>query len=101
MARKTPESVAARRSNPPAVAKPEPAKASPQQTAAKSPTVAPLTPAGTSVPTYDGAGGTRYGDDEVAVRAYQKWLARGCPIGDDKRDWFEAQDEVRREQESS
>jgi hypothetical protein len=26
-------------------------------------------------------------------RAYEKWQARGCPEGDDRRDWFEAEQE--------
>jgi hypothetical protein len=30
----------------------------------------------------------------VAQRAYEKWQARGCPEGDDRRDWFEAEQEV-------
>lgn len=38
-------------------------------------------------------------DDEVratmiARRAYEKWQARGCPHGDDRRDWFEAEAEI-------
>jgi hypothetical protein len=36
-----------------------------------------------------------YSDQQVAARAYEKWLARGCPIGDDLRDWFEAEQELR------
>lgn len=30
----------------------------------------------------------------IARRAYEKWQARGCPEGDDCRDWFEAEQEV-------
>lgn len=30
----------------------------------------------------------------IARRAYEKWQARGCPQGDDGRDWFEAEQEV-------
>ena len=31
---------------------------------------------------------------KVARLAYEKWQARGCPEGDDGRDWFEAEQEV-------
>ena len=37
------------------------------------------------------------GDERTAViarLAYEKWQARGCPNGDDRRDWFEAEQEV-------
>lgn len=30
----------------------------------------------------------------IARRAYEKWEARGCPDGDDRRDWFEAEQEL-------
>lgn len=36
-------------------------------------------------------------DDRLALIAriaYEKWQARGCPDGDDRRDWFEAEQEV-------
>lgn len=36
-------------------------------------------------------------ETEVERRAYEKWIARGCPLGDDARDWFDAQNELRRE----
>lgn len=31
---------------------------------------------------------------EIARLAYEKWQARGCPDGDDRRDWFAAEQEV-------
>jgi hypothetical protein len=31
----------------------------------------------------------------VARLAYDKWQARGCPEGDDLRDWLEAETELR------
>jgi hypothetical protein len=36
------------------------------------------------------------GDDRAAIArlAYEKWQARGCPEGADRRDWFEAEQEV-------
>lgn len=30
----------------------------------------------------------------IARLAYEKWRARGCPDGDDRRDWFEAEREI-------
>jgi hypothetical protein len=30
----------------------------------------------------------------IARRAYEKWQARGCPEGDDRRDWYEAEQEI-------
>lgn len=30
----------------------------------------------------------------IARRAYERWQARGCPVGDDRRDWFEAEAEI-------
>jgi Protein of unknown function (DUF2934) len=32
--------------------------------------------------------------DAVAALAFQKWQQRGCRIGDDRRDWFEAEKEL-------
>ena len=32
--------------------------------------------------------------DAVAALAFQKWQRRGCPTGDDHRDWFEAEKEL-------
>ena len=34
---------------------------------------------------------------EIARRAYEKWVNRGRRHGDDYRDWFEAEAELRRE----
>ena len=28
---------------------------------------------------------------DVEVAAYYNWINRGCPHGDDQKDWFEAQ----------
>lgn len=33
--------------------------------------------------------------DAVARVAFQRWQRRGCPIGDDQRDWFEAENELK------
>lgn len=30
-------------------------------------------------------------EEEVAARAYQRWLARGCPLGTPEEDWYEAE----------
>jgi hypothetical protein len=35
--------------------------------------------------------------DKIAMRAYQKWLQRGCPNGSDKQDWHEAEAELKAE----
>ena len=35
------------------------------------------------------------GDSEIAVRAYEIWQQRGCPIGTPDRDWFQAEAELR------
>lgn len=35
--------------------------------------------------------------DQVARRAYEKWLSRGCPLGDELRDWLDAEQELHRE----
>jgi Protein of unknown function (DUF2934) len=32
--------------------------------------------------------------DKIAALAHQKWQRRGCPTGDDQRDWFEAEKEL-------
>ena len=32
--------------------------------------------------------------DRIAALAHQKWQRRGCPAGDDQRDWFEAEKEL-------
>ena len=33
--------------------------------------------------------------ESVSKLAYQKWLGRGCPIGDSLRDWIEAEAELK------
>jgi Protein of unknown function (DUF2934) len=33
-------------------------------------------------------------DEQIALRAYHRWQARGCPIGDDAQDWFDARAEL-------
>lgn len=35
--------------------------------------------------------------EKIAMRAYEKWLKRGCPQGCDKQDWMEAESELREE----
>jgi hypothetical protein len=32
--------------------------------------------------------------DRIAMRAYDKWLQRGCPHGSDQQDWLEAEAEL-------
>ena len=31
----------------------------------------------------------------IEALAYQLWLARGCPVGDDQEDWFRAEEQLR------
>ena len=33
--------------------------------------------------------------DAIASLAHQKWQGRGCPLGDDMKDWFEAEAELK------
>jgi ribonuclease I len=33
--------------------------------------------------------------DAIAKLAFQKWQKRGCPNGEDQKDWFEAERELR------
>jgi hypothetical protein len=35
--------------------------------------------------------------EKIAMRAYDKWLKRGCPAGTDKQDWQEAERELQEE----
>lgn len=32
--------------------------------------------------------------ERIAMRAYEKWLQRGCPHGTDQQDWLEAEAEL-------
>ena len=40
------------------------------------------------------AGPTR---EQIALRAHEIWIRHGCPLGEDKENWFEAETELRRE----
>jgi ribonuclease I len=33
--------------------------------------------------------------DAIARLAFQNWQKHGCPVGDDQRDWFEAERELK------
>jgi hypothetical protein len=35
----------------------------------------------------------------IAARAYELWQERGCPIGSDQEDWFQAEQELTAEVE--
>ena len=35
--------------------------------------------------------------DKIAMRAYHKWVQRGCPQGTDRQDWLEAEAELKAE----
>jgi hypothetical protein len=34
-------------------------------------------------------------ESSIRVRAYERWQARGCPIGSDQEDWLNAEAELR------
>lgn len=34
---------------------------------------------------------------QIAVRAYQRWMGRGCPPSDGTDDWFAARNEIEAE----
>ena len=36
--------------------------------------------------------------NDIATRAYQRWIARGQPLSDGREDWFAAEAELRAEQ---
>ncbi|HEY2733060.1 MAG TPA: DUF2934 domain-containing protein [Polyangiales bacterium] len=40
----------------------------------------------------------RIDENSIAARAYERWLARGCPASDGLEDWFAAQSELEREE---
>lgn len=42
-----------------------------------------------------GHGITAFGHDDIAARAHELWLARGCPEGSPQEDWFQAVAELR------
>jgi hypothetical protein len=35
--------------------------------------------------------------DRIAMRAYEKWMQRGCPHGTDQQDWLDAEAELKAE----
>lgn len=37
------------------------------------------------------------GKAAIAARAYQLWQERGCPTGSDQEDWFQAEQELKKE----
>jgi hypothetical protein len=40
-------------------------------------------------------------DAQIAVRAHQRWVARGCPISDGTDDWFAARGELEAERRAA
>jgi hypothetical protein len=40
---------------------------------------------------------TKIPHEKIAMRAYEKWMKRGCKHGHDKQDWAEAEAELRSE----
>jgi Protein of unknown function (DUF2934) len=37
----------------------------------------------------------------IARRAYQRWQARGCPVGSPETDWFQAEEEITQDSEAA
>lgn len=35
--------------------------------------------------------------EQIAQRAHEIWIRHGCPFGEDKENWFEAEAELKRE----
>lgn len=58
------------------------------------PTTEALPPLESSQPVNSSREGSRAA--MIAELAYRKWQARGCPFGDDRRDWLEAEEEIGR-----
>lgn len=36
-------------------------------------------------------------EDQIAIRAYAKWCARGCPLWEEEQDWSAARAELQHE----
>jgi hypothetical protein len=47
------------------------------------------------------SGATKPSRERVAMRAYEKWMQRGCVHGYDLQDWVEAEKELMEEQSRS
>ena len=37
------------------------------------------------------------GEQQIAVRAYERWMGRGCPVSDGVEDWLAAREELEAE----
>lgn len=55
-----------------------------------------VTPTSNRQPTAPPPGPVQVTEDDIAQRAYDRYLARGCEDGHDLEDWFYAEQEVRR-----
>jgi hypothetical protein len=53
-----------------------------------------MTPRGT-IATDENATVRLPGNDEISVRAYERWHQRGCPEGSPEVDWCEAEEELK------
>ena len=40
-------------------------------------------------------------EEQIAVRAFERWMGRGCPITDGAEDWFAARNELEAELSAS
>lgn len=64
-------------------------------------TATAMSPTATSMPatqpTTSTAPAMMIPKEKIAMRAYEKWLKRGCKHGQDQQDWIEAEKEIRAE----
>jgi Protein of unknown function (DUF2934) len=51
----------------------------------------------TAKPSIPTTPGINVPHEKIAMRAYEKWVKRGCPQGTDKQDWIEAEAELKAE----
>jgi hypothetical protein len=51
----------------------------------------------TAKPSTPTTTGPQVPHDKIAMRAYEKWVKKGCPQGTDQQDWMEAEAELKAE----
>jgi len=61
----------------------------------KSRTDAPVSNRTASEPRTSSASNAEVTREAISQLAFQKWQKRGCPTGQDQRDWFEAERELK------
>ena len=48
----------------------------------------------TNIPDQSGRNAAALDPNEIAIRSYELWQQRGCPIGSPEIDWFNAEEEL-------